>query len=188
MNAVLRPITILIDPFAEWAKIEKESADPAALMFGYVAVLALVPAVFEFIGASVVGSVVPRIGPVHAPMLYGLLGAIFAYLESFVLVLVLGLVINLAAPFFEGRRDFASALKLAVYSYTPVWLAGIFMLLPGLRFLMLAGFYGAYVLLAGLPLMMKSPARKSPGFAALIVACACALTFIAIAAQRALFA
>ena len=47
-----------------------------------------------------------------------------------------------------GSEDFDSAFKLAVYSYTPVWLAGIFLLLPGLRFLILLGFYGAYVLVA----------------------------------------
>ncbi len=103
------------------------------------------------------------------------------------LVLFLGLIINLAAPLFGARKDFASAFKLAVYSYTPVWLTGIFLLLPGLRFLMLAGYYGVYVLIAGLPLMMKAPAQKSPGFAALIIVFACALTFIAAAAQRSLF-
>ena len=36
---------------------------------------------------------------------------------------------------FGGRADFDSAFKLAVYSFTPVWLAGIFLLVPGLRFL-----------------------------------------------------
>ena len=61
------------------------------------------------------------------------------------------------APLFGGRQDFDSAFKLAVYSYTPVWLAGIFLLLPGLRFLILLGFYGAYVLALGLPRLMKSP-------------------------------
>ena len=39
------------------------------------------------------------------------------------------------------------AFKLAVYSYTPVWLAGIFLLLPGLRFLIVPSFYGVYLLM-----------------------------------------
>ncbi len=52
---------------------------------------------------------------------------------------------------------------------------------------MLTGFYGAYILVAGLPLMMKSPQERSPGFAALILIFACALTFIAAALQSALF-
>ena len=60
----------------------------------------------------------------------------FGYVASFAIgAVLLGVVINLLAPLFGGQKDFDSALKLAVYSYTPVWLAGIFLLLPGLRFL-----------------------------------------------------
>jgi hypothetical protein len=188
MNMVLRATAVLIDPFAEWPNINKEPADPIFLMISYVALLALIPAVCRFVGACVIGVVVPGVGTVHAPIFDGLFGAIFGYLESFVLVLLLGLSISFVAPLFGGRRDFPTALKLAVYSYTPVWLTGIFLLLPGLRFLRLTGFYGVYILIAGLPLLMKSPAQRSPGFAALIVVLACALTFIAASARNALFA
>jgi hypothetical protein len=187
MNALLRALAILIDPFAEWAKIAKEPGDAADLLLRYVALLALVPAIFGFVGDCVIGVVVPGAGVSRAPVFYGLFGAIFGYLESFVLAVFLGLTVNLPAPLFGARRNFAAALKLAVYSYTPVWLAGIFLLLPGLRFLTLAGFYGVYLLVAGLPPMMKAPAQKLPGFAALIILFACALTFIAAAVQRSLF-
>jgi hypothetical protein len=187
MNLVLRATAVLIDPFAEWASIEREAADPIFLMISYVAVLALIPAVCGFVGACIIGVVVPGAGTVHAPIFDGLFGAIFGYLETFVLMLLLGLFISVAAPLFGARRDFSRALKLAVYSYTPVWLTGIFLLLPGLRFLRLTGFYGVYILIAGLPLLMKSPPQRSPGFAARIVVLACALTFIAASAQHALF-
>ena len=100
-------------------------------------------------------------------------------MASFAVVLLLGLVIAIAAPLFGGRRNFARALNLAVYSYMPLWLAGVFLLLPGLRFLMLSGFYGVYILIAGLPRMTKTPQQNLLGFAALIVVFACALTFIA---------
>jgi hypothetical protein len=187
MNMVLRATAVIIDPFAEWANIEREPADPIFLMISYVAALALIQAVCGFAGACIIGVVVPGSGTVQAPIFDGLFGAIFGYLESFVLVMLLALCIGLAAPLFGGQRDFPSALKLTVYSYTPVWLTGIFLLLPGLRFLRLTGFYGVYILIAGLPLLMKSPAEKSTGFAALIVVLACVLTFIAANAQHALF-
>ena len=74
------------------------------------------------------------------------------------------------------------AFKLAVYSYTPVWLAGIFLILPGLRFLALTGFYGAYVLSAGVARLMKSPAQRTQIYVVVIVLCACALAFGAAAA------
>jgi hypothetical protein len=102
-------------------------------------------------------------------------------------VLVLGLMIDLLAPVFGGRRDFGCAFKLAVYSYTPVWLAGIFLLAPGLRFLTLTAVYGAYIVWRGLPLLMKSPPANVPAYSAVIVGGACALTLLVAAVQHALF-
>lgn len=187
MNLALRILAILFHPAAAWDEIERETDDAADLMLRYVAPLAAVPPVFGFIGACLIGVIVPRGGVVRAPLLDGMLGALFGYLESFVLVLALTLITNLAAPLFGGRRNFLRALKLTIYSYTPVWLAGIFLILPGLRFLTLTGFYGAYLLVAGLPPLMKPAKEKSPGFAAFILVFACALTFVAAAAQSALF-
>ena len=48
-----RAQAILVDPVREWAAIENEPGDPAYVLSRYVTVLALVPAVFSFIGACV---------------------------------------------------------------------------------------------------------------------------------------
>jgi hypothetical protein len=187
MHAILRVPAILSDPLAEWARIEKEPDDLAYLLLCYLAPLALIPAVFGLIGACFVGVVVPGRGLLYASIFDGVFGAIVGYVLSFVIVAALGLFISLLAPQFGGRKDFANALRLAVYSYTPVWLTGVFLLLPGLRFLMLTGFYSAYILMTGLPHLMKSPPQKSVGFSALITVCAFILTMLAAAVQRALF-
>jgi hypothetical protein len=187
MNPELRAKAMLIDPFAEWAVIERESGDPAYLLSRYVAVLALIPAVFGFLGACVVGGVVPGIGVVRASLFDGGFGAVFGYVMAFIIVLVLALIIDLLAPAFGGQKDFDNALKLAVYSYTPAWLAGIFLILPGLRFLTLLGLYGAYVLLLGLPRLMKSPEQNSYAYTLVAVICAVALIAIAAVAQHAVF-
>jgi uncharacterized membrane protein YeaQ/YmgE (transglycosylase-associated protein family) len=187
MNPALRAKAMLIDPFAEWALIERESGDPAYLLSRYVAVLALIPAVFGFLGACAVGGVVPGIGVVRASLFDGGFGAIFGYVMAFIIVLVLALIIDLLAPAFGGQKDFDNALKLAVYSYTPAWLAGIFLILPGLRFLTLLGLYGAYVLLLGLPRLMKSPEQNSYAYTLVAVICAVALIAIAAVAQHAVF-
>ncbi|MDR3422678.1 MAG: Yip1 family protein [Xanthobacteraceae bacterium] len=187
MNAAWRARRIFADPSGAWTAIESESGDAAYLLSGYVAPLAVVPAVAGFIGACIIGVVVPGSGAVRAPIFDGLFSAVFGYVMSCATVLVLGLLIDLLAPLFGGRRNFDNAFKIAVYSYTPVWLAGIFLLAPGLRFLGLLGFYGAYLLWTGMPRLMKTPEQKSQTFSLLIVACACALTFIAAAAQQALF-
>jgi hypothetical protein len=188
MHAVLRAKAILIDPFAEWPRIAQESGDAVDLLSRYVAPLALIPALSEFIGRCLIGVVVPGIGTVRAPIFAGLLGAIVGYVLAFATVLLLGAIIHALAPLFGGRRNLPNALKLAVYSFTPVWLSGIFLLLPGLRFLTLTGlFYGAYLVVIGVLPLMKSPAEKSYSFAALIVACAGVLMLFTTLAQRALF-
>ena len=187
MKNIFRAAAILIDPAAAWPRVAKEPADWLDLMTRYVALVALIPALSGFIGACIIGVIVPGTGVVRASLFDGIFGAIFFYLENFVLVLVLGLSIHFAAPLFGGRKGFAGALTLAVYSYTPAWLAGIFLLLPGLRFLTLLGCYGAYLLLVGLPLMTHTPPPQSRVFAALIVVAAFILTLFAGWAQHRVF-
>ncbi len=60
-------------------------------------------------------------------------------------------------------------------------------MLPGLRFLTLTGFYGAYILWLGLPGLTRTPARHAFIFTALIVVCAFALAYGAAVAQRVVF-
>lgn len=191
MTAAARAHRILADPSAEWAKIAQELnaefSDIEHLLTNYVARLALIPAVFGFVGACIVGVVVPGSGAVRAPVFDGLFGAILGYVLSCATVLVLGLLIEALAPIFGGRRNFDSAFKLAVYSYTPVWLAGIFLLAPGLRFLGLLGFYGVYLLWTGLTPMMKAPASGVLSYTALIAVTAGVLITAVAAVQHLLF-
>ena len=74
-----------------------------------------------------------------------------------------------------------------MYSYTPVWLAGIFLLAPGLRFLSVVGFYGVYLLWTGLPPLMKVPPSSVPRYTAVIAVSACVLTVAVAAVQHGLF-
>ena len=186
MNAFVRAKAILVDPAAAWLGIEKEIGDPAYLLSRYVAVLALIPALSGFVGATLIGVVTPS-GVLRADLIDGLFGAIVSYATSCAIVLLLGLIIDLLAPLFGGRRDFEDAFKLAVYSFTPLWLVGIFLLLPGLRFLLLTGAYGIYLFWLGAPRLTKVPEQQAANFTAVIVICACGLLYAAALAQRMLF-
>ncbi len=191
MNAAARAHLILADPPAEWAKIAQESnaefSDVEYLLTSYVARLALIPAAFGFVGACIVGVVAPGGGAVRAPIFDGLFGAVLGYVLSCATVLVLGLLIEALAPIFGGRRNFDRAFKLAVYSYTPVWLAGFFLLTPGLRFLGLLSFYGVYLLWTGLRPMMKVPVSGVLPYAVVIAVSAGVLIAAVAAVQHTLF-
>jgi hypothetical protein len=91
------------------------------------------------------------------------------YLLTVAGVYVLAVVIDKLAPSFSGQQNMNQAFKLAAYSYTPGWLAGIFALIPVLAVLGIVGLYGLYLLYVGLPILMKSPREKSMGYTVTII-------------------
>jgi hypothetical protein len=155
---------ILLTPQTEWPVIAREPGDVSVLFTRYVAILALIPALAGFIGMSLVGR--------YVPFFSGLISAVFGYVMTFVVVYVVALIVDALAPTFDAQKNFPNALKLTVYSLTPFWLAGIFLLVPGLSFLRVLGLYGIYLAWVGLPPLMLAPRDKALAYAATAVVCA----------------
>jgi hypothetical protein len=187
MNAIVRAAILLVKPSSGWTGIEKEPGDAIFLLSGYVALFALIPALASFIGASLIGVIVPADDVMREPVFDGLLNAVLGYAATFVQVLLIALMIDVLAPRFGGQRSFSRALNVTVYSFTPLWLAGIFLLLPGLRFLSFTALYGVYLLTKGLPVVMKSPAENAKRYATAVTVFAAALIFLTAFAQSVLF-
>src|SRR5436190_10739680 len=116
MNLIERVKGILVDPKAEWPRVKSEPGDMRYLFASYVAILAAIPAICGWIAWIVVG----------APVVAGVLITLLRYGLSFVSVYLVALIVDALAPTFDGAKNFDNALKLAVYSATPVWLSGIF--------------------------------------------------------------
>jgi hypothetical protein len=155
MKAYERARAILLAPRKEWPIIAGERATLSNLFVRYVAVLALIPAIALFLGSSIIGN--------FTTFGSGLIRAVIGYVLTFAAVYITGLVIDGFAPSFEAVRNFPNAMKLAVYSHTAFWLAGIFFLVPGLTFLTVLGLYGFWLLWTGMPLLMlASPERLIP--------------------------
>ena len=159
MDLVARAKGILLDPRAEWRTIAAEQATPAALITGYVAILAAIPAVCGFIGTSIVG-----IAGYRTPLFAGLLSAIVGYLVTLAGVFIVAFVIDALAPTFGGRKDFISAMKVAAYAPTAAWLASVFMALPVLAILAALGLYSLYLFYLGLPVLMRAPQERALGY------------------------
>jgi hypothetical protein len=179
MELLFRIRAILLAPHREWPAIAREKREASAAIIPYVAILGLVPALSHFIGASLVGW--------YAPIPRSLAGALASYLSAFAVVYIVALIIDALAPTFGAQKDFAAALKLAVYSYTPVWLAGAFLIVPGLSFLVMLGLYGVYLLRTGLPILMRVADAQAWRYAAAIGGCALALALGLAAVEAPLF-
>jgi hypothetical protein len=104
--------------------------------------------------------------------------AVVGYILTLVGTYVLALIIDGLAPTFNGQRNQIQALKVAAYSSTASWVAGIFALIPGLRLLTILGLYSLYLLYLGLPVLMKSPREKAMGYTAVVVLAAIVLFII----------
>jgi len=164
MWLIERVKAIILSPRTEWPVIEQEPSTLGSLLIHYVAILAAIPEVAHFIGQSLIGGYAP-IGP-------NLLRALIVYLVTFAMVYIIAGVIDLLAPRFGAKKNFPNAVKLSVYSHTPLWLAGIFLLVPGLSFLLILGLYGVYLLWVGLPLLMGVPEDRALRYAITVTACA----------------
>jgi hypothetical protein len=107
------------------------------------------------------------------PLARGLTLAVLTYVLGLVGIVVLSMIVNALAPTFGGQKNSAQALKLAVYAYTPAWVAGVFSLLTSLSWLVfVAAIYGLYVFYLGLPVLMKNPKEKSVAYTIVVVLCA----------------
>jgi hypothetical protein len=186
MNVVERVKNIVLTPQTEWRAIEREPGDAAHLFMNYVAILAAIPAVCGFIGTSLVGFNVPTVGAVRMSIGAGIANAILTYILSFVVTYIVALITDALAPTFQGQKNFENALKLTVYSYTPAWLCGIFLLIPSLGFLSILGLYGLYLFWTGVTPLMKAPQEKAALYTAAVVACAIVIAILVALIQVAL--
>jgi hypothetical protein len=99
-----------------------------------------------------------------------------------VLVYVLGAIINALAPTFNAEKNKDQAFKVAIYSITPVWIAGILNIIPALGLLgILAALYGIYLMYLGLRQVMKSPDDKAVAYTA-VVAISCLVVMFVLGA------
>src|SRR5262249_42734022 len=91
----------------------------------------------------------------------GFIWSLFSLVLSVLGVYVLGLIIDALAPSFGVERNSGQALKVAVYSMTPAWVASVLMIIPRLAALVVLAYcYGIYVLYLGLGQLMKAPSDK----------------------------
>jgi len=171
MNLVDRVKKILLTPTQEWEVIKSENLSVSDMFTQYAMILAAIPAVAGFIGFTLVGTSVLGVH-VRRTLAEGLTFAVLSYALSLVSVYVLGLIIDALAPNFGCRKDFPTSLKVAVFSFTASWVAGIFQLLPQLSWLSILGMYSLYLVYLGLRALKEVPQQNLIGYFATSVVAA----------------
>ena len=188
MDIVARAKGLIMRPREEWQVIAAEPADTASLFTGYAMPLALIPAVAGLIGSAMLGSMLGGLpGMPRAGIGALLLHSATAYVLGLVAVWVLGKIVQALAPKFGGMADEVAAMKLAVYSYTAAWLAGIFAIIPILAILGLLGLYSLYIFYKGVPVMARVPEDRAVGFTLVVILCVFIVNILVISIAGLLF-
>lgn len=178
MNLFERAKNILISPKTEWEVIKNEQSTVADLFTKYALILALIPAVAGFIGQSLIGISLGPFGSFKVPVVNGLIYAVLYYVLSLAGIYLVAFIVDALAPSFGATKDMVSSLKVVVYSYTAVWVAGIFQIIPVLAILGILGLYSLYLLYLGLNIVKDSPSDKVVGYTVVVVIITIVVYFI----------
>ena len=160
---------LLLEPKAEWPRIDAEPTTPKEIFTSYVMIVAAIPAIAY---ALMMILFMPRLPGVFGFSIPSVLaGVVVQYLLGLAGVYVMSLIIDALAPTFGGTKDSLKALKLAAYYPTAVWVASAALVVPVLGFLIvLAGLiYSLFLLYVGLPVLMKNPPDKTAPYFVVIL-------------------
>lgn len=165
---IARVQAILLKPAETWDVIAAEPATIKSIYMGYVVPLAAITPVASIIGTAIFGGLLAGLFGVGL-IIPAIIMAIISYALTLAMVYVQALIIDALAPSFDGQKNMLNAFKVAAYSMTAVWLAGIFKILPFFGWLSIVGLYSLYLMYLGIPKLMKSPADKSLGYTAVSI-------------------
>lgn len=167
---------ILFSPKTEWKVIGDEATGSSRLWTGYIVPLAALSALAGLIGGLVFGN------PLESMMgseLGGALGiqfgvrfyvqaAVMSFVGSLVGCALVSWLVGALAPTFGATVEGNTGLKIAAYSYTAAWVAGLFAIVPMLSVLGVLGLYSIYLLYLGLRALTGVPEDKAIGYTASI--------------------
>jgi hypothetical protein len=181
MNLVDRVKNLLLSPAKEWEVIKGETWTTTDLFTKYAIILVAIPALAGFLGYTFFG-LSYGFGTFKLGFGTSLTWAILTYILSLVGVFVLGFIIDALAPSFGSTKDMVASLKVAVFSSTAGWVAGILNIFPVLSILVIiASIYGLVLLYMGLERVKSVPKEKMVGYF-VVVLIAAILVYVVIGA------
>ncbi len=180
---IARIRALLLQPRSAWTPIAAEADSVGGLYRNWVLWLAAIPPLATFIGTAVFGISVPFLGSFR-PGIGDLLGQlIISYGLTLLIVFLVALVAAALAPNFGGQGDRVGALKLVAYAWTPVWVVGVFNLIPALGLLiallvLAALVYAIWHLYLGAQAVQQVPAERAAGYVAVLAIIAIVLAIV----------
>lgn len=153
-------------PGQEWQSIRGEEETVSHMYLTHVLLLAAIPAVSGFIGATQVGWSIGGGEPVKLTQASCMQLAVMSYLAMLAGVAVMGAFIHWMARTYDATPSMTQCIVFAAYTATPLFIGGVAALYPHLWLGMVIGTaaicYTVYLLYVGIPTFMNIP--KDEGF------------------------
>lgn len=171
---------IITAPKQIWYTVLSEPYTFGQVFTHYAIPLAVIPAFFGMLGYLFVG-IKSGFGTTvyRVPFPAAFMWAMVYYLLTLIGLFLDGIIINAFAPVYESEQCAVKAYKVAVYSFTPAFLAGVLYIIPTAGFLVfIISLSGIYLLYHGLPVMMRTPGEKLTNYVITVAVCCIVLHVI----------
>lgn len=165
MKTFLRRVkNILLHPRDEWKVIKDEPVTYKQLIGGYISALAAIPLTVSIVEAALLG---PGTSDFRFASIVALLmQSSFWYVMIVVDIMILGAIVNAFVTPSGVSSNGSRGLQIAAYSATPLFLVGIVVSIPLMRWLQyVAVLYSVYLLYLGIRSLMGMQQGRAAGYA-----------------------
>lgn len=161
-DLVLRIWSLLRSPGQEWERIKASAEKPHRLSLRWILPLAAVPFLSALIGFTFIAPACSTLAPEFSIRLQnGLTHGLLLALASSLSVYLAAYAYRISRQLSGDAESYATVLELYARSWAPVWLAGIFYLLPSLgRLSLLGALVSLWLLYRGLQVLFGYRGRK----------------------------
>ncbi len=165
---------LFINPKKEWQAIHDSECSVTRCYISYVLILAAIPPVAGYFGTTMFGWQLGARDAVKLAHESALIIAVAYYLVMLVGVFTMGVMIQWMGRTYGAEQPLARTVSLAAYTATPLFLVGIFELVPVIWINFLVGLpalgYTVVLLYTGLPIMMGISEEKGFLFSSAVLA------------------
>lgn len=166
----VKVLSLLLRPRALWAAAAPADTSTRDLLLRYVLPFAAIAPVAAAIGATFLGIEVHG-AFFHPPVITVITAALIMWITNIVVVLGLAQAIKAFAGVFDADQRYSQALKLAVFSSLPGWIAGAVLVAAGLwPVVAVANIYGAVLMGKGVGPVTGARKVNAVIYATLIIA------------------
>ena len=162
------------NPRKEWQNIRDEDCTIGKCYCSYVFILAAIPPVSGYFGTTLFGWEVGAREAIRLSPESALVIAIAYYLVMLIGVFSMGFMIHWMGKTYGTEQTLPRCISLAAYIATPMFMVGVFELLPVLWLNFVIGLpalaYTVYLLYTGVPIMMEIPEERGFLFSSAVLA------------------